>query len=130
MKNLFSLLFVITLSMFITACSSNSPRNTAEKALDCLINEDYRGYFDYVYFPDKDKEKKESFIQMVEEKSKKSQKDGNKIVGYKFKREQINKEAGKAKVTFDITYNDGTVKETVNDMILAEDGKWYLSMKK
>ena len=128
-------LSIITILLFLTSCnSSDSPRSVAEKALDCAINEDYRGYMDCIYFPEDQKQQKEAYIAMIEEKAKKSKENGtadNKTpTSYKFVSEDIDEEAGKAKVVFEVTYPDGTTKQEPMDLKKEKDGKWYLEMKK
>lgn len=126
-------MMVCILAGVMTSCSSNSPRSVAEKSLDCIINEDYRGYFDCVYFPDDKKQEKEAYISMIEEKVQKNQENGksyNKPVSYKFVSEEIDEEAGKAKEVFEVTYDNGNTKEETTDLTKEEDGKWYVKMKK
>ena len=129
MKNLFSLFFIITLSMFVTACSSNSPRNTAEKALDCSIKGDYQGLVDCYYAQEKDENKKEALVQLLEAKAGKNLKDSEIIESYRFIKEEIDEDNGKAKVTFDVQHKDGSSEEIVLKMFLADDGKWYINPK-
>lgn len=133
MKKVFLAMMVCILAGVMTSCSSNSPRSVAEKSLDCIINEDYRGYFDCVYFPDDKKQEKEAYISMIEEKVQKNQENGksyNKPVNYKFVSEEIDEEAGKAKEVFEVTYDNGNTKEETTDLTKEEDGKWYVKMKK
>lgn len=119
------------MAVLFVSCSSNSPRGVAEKALDCAIKEDYRGYMDLVYFSDADKEKKESYIRMIEEKAEKNQnQDTPKIESYKFVSEEIDEEEGCAKETFEVNYDNGSSREQSVDLIRADDGKWYIKMKK
>ena len=135
MRKLFFAVLVCAMAAVVTSCkSSDSPRSVAEKALDCAINEDYRGYMDCIYFPEDQKQQKEAYIAMIEEKAKKSKENGtadNKTpTSYKFVSEDIDEEAGKAKVTFEVTYPDGTTKQEPMDLKKEKDGKWYLEMKK
>lgn len=133
MKKVFLAMMICILAGVMTSCSSNSPRSVAEKSLDCIINEDYRGYFDCVYFPDDKKQEKEAYISMIEEKVQKNQENGksyNKPVNYKFVSEEIDEEAGKAKEVFEVTYDNGNTKEETTDLTKEEDGKWYVKMKK
>ncbi|MBQ9216416.1 MAG: DUF4878 domain-containing protein [Prevotella sp.] len=133
-KVLFAAL-VCAMAVVMTSCgSSSSPRGVAEKALDCAINEDYRGYMDCVYFPEDQKEQKEAYISMIEEKAKKAKENGSandkKPVSYKFVSEEIDEEAGRAKETFEVTYSDDSTKEESMDLTKEKDGKWYLQLKK
>lgn len=132
MKKYFLAMMVCVLAGVLASCSSNSPRGVAEKSLDCIIHEDYRGYFDCVYFPEDKKQEKEGYIAMIEEKVKKSGKPitDQKIVSYKFISEEINEEAGVAKEIFEVTYDNGSTKQETVDLKKEEDGKWYVKMKK
>lgn len=135
MKKLFFAVLTCVVPAVMTSCGSdNSPRSVAEKALDCAINEDYRGYMDCVYFPEDQKQQKEAYITMIEEKAKKSKENGTASsknpTSYKFVSEDIDEEAGRAKVTFEVTYSDGSTREEPMDLKREKDGKWYLEMKK
>ena len=135
MKKVFLAMMVCVLAGVLASCSSNSPRSVAEKSLDCIIHEDYRGYFDCVYFPEDKKEEKEGYIAMIEEKVKKNTESGKastdqKMVSYKFISEEINEEAGVAKEIFEVTYDNGSTKQETVDLKKEEDGKWYVKMKK
>ena len=105
----------------MTSCSDNSPRGVAEKAMGCIIDEDYREYFDYVYFPEEKKQEKDK------------EKGGGsraKPVSFKFVSEEIDENSGRARVVFDVTYDSGkTQKEPVN-LKKEKDGKWYIENKK
>lgn len=118
----------------MTSCSDNSPRGVAEKAMGCIIDEDYREYFDYVYFPEEKKQEKEAYITMIEGKVKKDKEKGGgnraKPVSFKFVSEEIDENSGRARVVFDVTYDSGkTQKEPVN-LKKEKDGKWYIENKK
>ena len=135
MKKFFLAMMFCVLAGVLASCSSNSPRGVAEKSLDCIIHEDYRGYFDYVYFPEDKKQEKEGYIAMIEEKVRKNKENGRaitnqKIVSYKFISEEINEEAGVAKEIFEVTYDNGRTKQETVDLKKEEDGKWYVKMKK
>ena len=130
MRKLFYSLFATLAVIALVGCSSNSPRNVAEKAIDCSIKEDYRGFLDLVYFSESDKEKKEGYIQMIEEKAKKNKKENApKIESYEFVSEDVDEEAGKAKVVFEVNYDNGKTHEQTIDLVKV-DGKWYINMKK
>lgn len=118
----------------MTSCSNNTPRGVAEKAMGCIIDEDYREYFDYVYFPEEKKQEKEAYITMIEGKVKKEKENGGgsraKPVSFKFVSEEIDEDLGRARVVFDVTYDSGkTQKEPVN-LKKEKDGKWYIENKK
>ena len=135
MKRFIFAMMVCVLAGVLASCSNNSPRGVAEKSLDCIIHEDYRGYFDYVYFPEDKKQEKEGYSAMIEEKVKKNKESGKaitdqKMVSYKFISEEINDEAGVAKEVFEVIYDNGSTKQETVDLKKEEDGKWYVKMKK
>ncbi len=48
MKKLLSFLMFVTMLATLASCGKSEPRSVAEKAIKCVIAEDYRGYFDCV----------------------------------------------------------------------------------
>lgn len=88
MKRLLSIAIFATMCVMLISCGKSEPRRVAEKALDSVIDEDYRGYFDCVYFPADKQEEKETAISIIEEKVKKAKekgtKDNNVPVSYEF----------------------------------------------
>ncbi len=59
MRKLISLLAIVITAALISSCSSNSPKAVAEKAMKCIMDKDYKGYVNLVYF-DESKEKPET----------------------------------------------------------------------
>ncbi|GJG37350.1 hypothetical protein PRLR5107_25050 [Prevotella lacticifex] len=118
----------------LISCGKSEPRRVAEKALDSVIDEDYRGYFDCVYFPADKQEEKETAISIIEEKVKKAKekgtKDNNVPVSYEFVSEQVNDDAGTAIETFNIKYASGKTEKSEVNLKKEEDGKWYIENKK
>lgn len=134
MKKLLSFLMFVTMLATLASCGKSEPRSVAEKAIKCIIAEDYRGYFDCVYFPADKQEQKEAFISMIEEKVKKAKEKGEKNdkqpVGYEFVSEQVNEKAGTATEVFNLKYASGKTEQTRVDMKKEEDGHWYIVNKK
>ena len=130
MKKLLSFLMFTAVLAVLASCGKSEPRTVAEKALQCAIDEDYRGYFDCVYFPADKQEQKEAFVSMVEEKVKKAKEKGEKNdkqpVSYEFVSEQVNDEAGTATEVFNLKYASGKTEQTQVDLKKEEDGHWYL----
>ena len=62
MKKLLSFLMFTAVLAVLASCGKSEPRTVAEKALQCAIDEDYRGYFDCVYFPADKQEQKEAYV--------------------------------------------------------------------
>ncbi|WP_223929485.1 DUF4878 domain-containing protein [Prevotella lacticifex] len=134
MKRLLSIAIFAAMCVMLISCGKSEPRRVAEKALDSVIDEDYRGYFDCVYFPADKQEEKETAISIIEEKVKKAKekgtKDNNVPVSYEFVSEQVNDDAGTAIETFNIKYASGKTEKSEVNLKKEEDGKWYIENKK
>ena len=134
MKRLLSIAIFAAMCVMLISCGTSEPRRVAEKALDSVIDEDYRGYFDCVYFPADKQEEKETAISIIEEKVKKAKekgtKDNNVPVSYEFVSEQVNDDAGTAIETFNIKYASGKTEKSEVNLKKEEDGKWYIENKK
>lgn len=80
MKNLIKIALLLVVAVAMCACSGgNTPSGVAEKAMKCIIDEDYEGYVDLIYMNEKaemDKEKldeqKKQYAAMLKEKMTKS----------------------------------------------------------
>ena len=118
----------------LASCGKSEPRTVAEKALQCVIDEDYRGYFDCVYFPADKQEQKEAYVSMIEGKVKKAKEKGQnndkQPVSYEFVSEQVNEDVGTAPEVFNVKYASGKTEQTNVEMKKEEDGHWYLVNKK
>lgn len=122
-KYLTVLVLCLATCMFFSCSGGSSPKSVAKKALKCQKKDDVKGFVDCVYFKDSDKEYKDLYIQQIENNKKPSQ----EIESFEFVDEKIDEEAGRAKVTFNVTYKNGrTTKETFK-MIRDDNGKWWLN---
>ena len=134
MKRLLSIAIFTAMCALLISCGKSEPRRVAEKALDSIIDEDFRGYFDCVYFPADKQEENEAAISIIEEKVKKVKekgtKDDNVPVSYEFVSEQVNDDAGTAIETFNVKYASGKTEKSDVNMKKEEDGKWYIENKK
>jgi hypothetical protein len=134
MKKLLSFVMLAVMAVMLTGCGKSEPRRVAEKALDCVINQDYRGYFDCVYFTADQQQQKEAFISMIDEKVKKAKEKGedkDKLpVSYEFVSEQINDAEGTATEVFNIKYGSGKTEQDDVNLKKEEDGNWYIVNKK
>ena len=55
MKKLYSFAAVVLLVLVLTACGKhqpNTPEGVATAAMNCIIDKDYEGYVDLMYFKD------------------------------------------------------------------------------
>ena len=134
MKKLLSSLLFAAMAIMLVSCGKSEPRSVAEKALHCVIEQDYRGYFDCVYFPADKQEEKEAYINMIEVKVKKAKEKGtvnDKLpVSYEFVSEKVNDAEGTADEVFNLKYSNGKMEQTNVNLKKEEDGKWYVSNKK
>lgn len=141
MKKVFSVMLVCFMAAALAGCGSNSgssnssrgsnsPRGVADKAMKCSKAEDVRGYFDLVYFSEKDQAQKDGFVQMVEEKAKTNTDDSKVIDNYKFVEENVDEENGKATVVYDVTYKNGQTKKENVSLTRDESGKWWVVLDK
>ena len=134
MKKLLSSLLFAAMAIMLVSCGKSEPRTVAEKALHCVIEQDYRGYFDCVYFPADKQEEKEAYINMIEVKVKKAKEKGTVNdelpVSYEFVSEKVNDAEGTADEVFNLKYSNGKMEQTNVNLKKEEDGKWYVSNKK
>ena len=134
MKKLLSFVLFAAMVTMLASCGKSEPCAVAEKAINCAINQDYRGYFDCIYFPADKQEEKEAYINMIEVKVKKAKEKGNineKVpVSYEFVSEHINEDEGTAEEVFNIKYYSGKMEQTSVNLKKEEDGKWYVQNKK
>ena len=134
MKKLLSSLLFAAMAIMLVSCGKSEPRAVAEKALHCVIEQDYRGYFDCVYFPADKQEEKEAYVNMIEVKVKKAKEKGTVNdelpVSYEFVSEKVNDAEGTADEVFNLKYSNGKMEQTNVNMKKEKDGKWYVSNKK
>ena len=134
MKKLLSFVLFAAMVTMLASCGKLEQRAVAEKAINCAINQDYRGYIDCIYFPADKQEQKEAYINMIEAKVKKAKEKGNnneKVpVSYEFVSEHINEDEGTAEEVFNLKYSSGKMEQTSVNLKKEEDGKWYIQNKK
>ena len=134
MKKLLSFVLFAAMVTMLASCGKSEPRAVAENAINCAINQDYRGYFDCIYFPADKQEQKEAYINMIETKVKKAKEKGNinekAPVSYEFVSEHINEDEGTAEEVFNLKYSSGKMEQTSVNLKKEEDGKWYVQNKK
>lgn len=66
MKKLLNFVFFVAIAFMLACCGKSEPRTVAEKSLDCIIKQDYRGCLEYVYVPADKQEEKEALINLIE----------------------------------------------------------------
>lgn len=133
MKKLILSSFVILAAIFMAACSSNTPKATAEAYYAKVIKGDYKAALDYVYMkgePEDVQKKKDFYLQMVDSKVKDGLPEDKQMTKYVVKSEEIDEEGTHATVIGDATYANGETKEERAKMIKTEDGKWMVDGEK
>lgn len=136
MKKLMSFVLAVFAIIVLAACSSNSPKSVAEKAMKSIVDKDYKTYVDLIYFdkakesPEKVEKAKEQLREMLQGKLEKSMKEKGAIKSYKVVNEEISEEGDKAVVTFEVSYEDGKTDSTAVQLVKDKDGKWWLDLGK
>lgn len=136
MKKLMSFVLAVFAIIALAACSSNSPKSVAEKAMKSIVDKDYKTYVDLIYFdnakksPEDVEKAKEQLREMLQGKLEKSIKEKGAIKSYKVVNEEISEEGDKAVVTFEVSYEDGKTDSTAVQLVKDKDGKWWLDLGK
>lgn len=132
MKTIFKSLGVVVVLLCLSACSSNTPSAVVEKALDCMVSEDYRGYVDLMQLTDGDnpqaeEETKKEFAEMIEKQAAK-QSDKEKLKSYEILKEEFSKTGTYARVTFKEVYMTGDENEASLYLVKNNDEKWEIML--
>lgn len=120
----------------ITACSSNSPKDVAEKAMKCIVNQDYKGYVDLVYLQDENKSKedvgkaKAQLVELLQNKGEKSIKENEGVESFEVTKEEISEDGNSATVDLNITYKNGKTDDTTVKLCKDKNGKWWIDLGK
>lgn len=136
MKKLMSFVLAVFAIIALAACSSNSPKSVAKKAMKSIVDKDYKTYVDLIYFdnakksPEDVEKAKEQLREMLQGKLEKSIKEKGAIKSYKVVNEEISEEGDKAVVTFEVSYEDGKTDSTAVQLVKDKDGKWWLDLGK
>lgn len=124
--------FAVIMLVAYACGSSNTPTAVAEKATECIMNDDFEGFADLMYFTKSDKvdvkEQKEQFAALLKEKAAKNEKR-EKITSYETISEEIAEDGQTAVVKMKRTYGD---KEKTEEMKMRkdEDGNWKVDLGK
>lgn len=120
----------------ITACSSNSPKDVAEKAMKCIVNQDYKGYVDLIYLQDENKSKedvdkaKAQLVELLQNKGEKSIKENEGVESFEVTKEEISEDGNSATVDLNITYKNGKTDDTTVKLCKDKNGKWWIDLGK
>jgi hypothetical protein len=134
MRKLISLLAIVITAALISSCSSNSPKAVAEKAMKCIMDKDYKGYVNLVYF-DESKEKPESIqrnkdatVAILGEKYDKLSEKKKGIKDYKVLSEEVKDST--AVVKMEISYGNGEKENNDVKMKMDKNGDWKIDNNK
>lgn len=136
MKKLMSFVIAVFAILAITACSSNSPKDVAEKAMKCLVNQDYKGYVDLIYLQDENKSKedvdkaKAQLVELLQNKGEKMIKENEGVESFEITKEEISEDGNSATVDLNITYKNGKTDDTTVKLCKDKDGKWWIDLGK
>ena len=130
MKKVLSLAAVCLFVLALCSCgSANTPEGVATKAIKCIVDKDYDGYVDLMYFKkEKSNDDMKQIVALVKDKMDKEmdQKQGIKD----FKVETATVEDNKATVPYTLTYGNGETKEDTMKLIKTEKGDWMIDSGK
>ena len=136
MKKLMSFVIAVFAILAITACSSNSPKDVAEKAMKCIVNQDYKGYVDLVYLQDENKSKedvdkaKAQLVELLQNKGEKLIKENEGVESFEVTKEEISEDGNSATVDLNITYKNGKTDDTTVKLCKDKNGKWWIDLGK
>lgn len=136
MKKLMSFVIAVFAIFAITACSSNSPKDVAEKAMKCIVNQDYKGYVDLIYLQDENKSKedvdkaKAQLVELLQNKGEKSIKENEGVESFEVTKEEISEDGNSATVDLNITYKNGKTDATTVKLCKDKNGKWWIDLGK
>lgn len=117
---------------FMASCSSNTPSSVVEKALDCTLAEDYKGYVDLMQLtdgsnPQVEEEARKELVELIEKQSAR-QSDKEKLKSYEILNEEFSKTGTYAKVTFKEVYMTGEENETSLYLVKNKEEKWEIML--
>ena len=130
MKKVLTLATVCLFVLALCSCgSSNTPEEVTTKAIKCLIDKDYDGYVDMMYFKkEKSNEDMKQIVALVKDKMDKELEQKQGIKEYKVGTPTI--EDDKAVVPYTLTYGNGETKEDNMKLVKTDDGKWMIDSGK
>ena len=130
MKKVLTLATVCLFVLALCSCgSSNTPEEVTTKAIKCLIDKDYDGYVDMMYFKkEKSNEDMKQIVALVKDKMDKELEQKQGIKEYKVGTPTI--EDNKAVVPYTLTYGNGDTKEDNMKLVKTNNGKWMIDSGK
>lgn len=125
------LLFVTAALFMLTlcSCSESTPEDVTEKAIKCIIDKDYKGYVDMMYFKKEyTDEQKQQLVALVQDKMDKEVEKKEGIKDFSVGTPDV--KDNEASVPYTLTYGNGDTKDDRMKLVKNEDGKWMIDSGK
>lgn len=129
MKKILVAFVIGCMAMVMASCSDNSPKGVALKAVKCMQQKDFKGYVDLIDMGDATDEQKTTYVAMLQEKAAKKP-EAFDIKSFEFVDEQIDEQAGTARVTVKLVDSEGKEKDSPIDLVKNDKGEWKIKNKK
>ena len=127
MKKILVMFVMACLTVVMAGCSSNTPRGVVEQGMKCLMKKDFKGYIDLMDIPE-DMPVGREVLEEVLEKELAKDMDDSDIKSYEIIDEEVDEEAGKAKVTMKTVYGNGKEEEEHIDLVKNYKGEWKVKV--
>lgn len=134
MRKLIIFLSIVVTAVLISSCSSNSPKAVAEKSMKCLMDKDYKGYVDLVYFneskekPESIQRNKDALIAILGDKYDELSEKKQGIKDYKVLSEEVKDST--AMVKMEVSYGNGEKEDESVKMKKDKNGDWKIDFDK
>lgn len=137
MKKLAITVCALAMALMMTSCGGNTPQKAAEKAVECIQDENYEGYVDMIYMKPDDtknaedvKTSKQTLTALLKDKASKQKEKNGGIEKYETISEELSEDGNTAVVKMKLTYGDGSEKEEDLKMRKDEKGNWKVDLGK
>lgn len=130
MKKLLLFSVVGLLVLVLSACSSdNTPEGVTTKAIQCIIDKDYQGYIDLMFFrKEQTDHDKQQLAALVQDKMDKEMEKKQGIKDFHVGKADIVED--KAVVPYQVTFGNGEIKEDKMQLLKTEDEIWMIDSGK
>lgn len=139
MRKIFLFATVCLFAVLFSSCeSSNTPEGVVKKSMRCLMDKDYKGYMELVYFDNKDgkideakiDEKRAGLTELMEDKVDKQYQKKGGIESYEIVETVIQEDGQKAKVVVKLKFANGTEENTNVTLVKNSEDKWMIDLGK
>lgn len=133
MKQSFRWALAACVTLLLTACGSNTPAGVAEKAVEHLKKNDYKGYVELVYIDENEKKEdreklKQEYVMLLESKMKGELEKKGGIKEYKTLSETVQDSV--AEVKMNIVYGNQSTEEETMNFKKDKSGEWKIDSGK